>query len=161
MFKTQFDSHSRVLQEPGCGERVLYMSKLADDGTVELTPSGTEDLYASIQSHKDSCDIHVLLLRYQNGDVDALSRVQGAYGDFTQLPGTYAELLNAMIAGEQYFNSLPVETRAKFDHSFEKFMVSMDNMPDFLSRLGVSLPTDDLPVASKSEDLVSEDKKGE
>lgn len=139
-FNSQFDSRDRQIQNSGSGDRVLYSSKLLEDGSVDLVPSGKEDFYASIQSHRDSVDIHVLLARYRNGDVDALSRVQGAYGDFSQMPGTYAELLNALIAGENYFNSLPVEVRQKFDHSFEKFMVSMDDMPGFLEKLGVSVP---------------------
>lgn len=137
MFITQFDRPRRIYQDPGNGVRVLYTSKLQDDGTIDLIPSGTEDLYSAIQSHKDSCDIHVLLARYQNGDPDVLSRAQGAYGDFTNMPTTYAELLNSMIAGENYFNSLPVETRAKFGHSFEQFMLSMDDMSGFLEKLGV------------------------
>lgn len=139
MFATQFKPHERVRQAVGSGDRILYTSQLREDGEIELIPSGKEDLYASIQSHKDSCDIHVLLARYRNGDVDALSRVQGAYGDFTEMPGTYAELLNALIAGENYFNSLPVEVKEKFGHSFEKFMVSMDDMPGFLQKLGVDV----------------------
>lgn len=136
LFDTPFTSHPRIYQEPGSGLRILYTSRLDDDGNVELVEAGHDNLYASIQSHKDSCDIHVLLARYANGDVDALSKVQGSYGDFTQMPTTYAELLNSVIQGENYFNSLPVETREKFEHSFEKFMVSMDNMPEFLEKLG-------------------------
>lgn len=137
-FKTQFDDRERVIENPGSRVRVLYTSKVADDGKIELIPSGTEDLYSMIQSHKDSCDIHVILTRFANGDTAALSKMQGSYGDFTQLPTTYAGLLNAVIAGENYFNSLPLETRAKFDHSFERFMVSMDDMPKFLDLLGVA-----------------------
>lgn len=137
MFETQFNPHPRVYQELGSGDRTLYTARLDEDGNVLLTESGKEDLYASIQSHKDSCDIHVLLQRYADGDVDALTRVQGSFGDFTSMPSSYAELLNALIAGESYFNSLDVETRAKFDHSFEKFMISMDNMPEFMAKLGI------------------------
>lgn len=136
-FRTQFDSRPRIRQLAGCGERILYKSELAPNGEIVLTPSGKEDLYASIQSHKDSCDIHILLARYNNGDAEALMRVQGSYGDFTQMPKTYAELLNSVIAGRVYFESLPVETRAKFDHNFEKFMMSMDNMENFMDLLGV------------------------
>lgn len=138
MFKTAFDSHSRVYQKPGSSVHVLYSSKVDEDGNIQLVESGVEDIYDSIQSHKDSCDIHVLLKRFANGEVDVLSRVQGSYGDFTSFPSTYAELLNSMIAGQSYFESLPVEVRAKFDHSFERFMASMDNMPEFLEKLGVS-----------------------
>lgn len=135
-FRDLYGQRERVIENPGTPVRVLYASKVADDGNIELIPSGTENLYDFIQSHRDSVDIHVILQRFANGDTAALSRVQGNYGDFTDMPKTYAELLNTMIAGENYFNSLPLETRARFDHSFEKFMVSMDNMPDFIQKLG-------------------------
>lgn len=154
-FRTQFSDRQRYPQEPGSGEKILYTPQLQDDGNIDLIPSGKEDLYQAIQSHKDSCDIHVLLARYQNGDVDALSRAQGAYGDFTQMPTTYAELLNAMIAGETYFNSLPVETRAKFDHSFEKFMMSMDDMPGFLDKLGLSSQSQEPAEPAQTADPAS------
>ncbi|QXN75128.1 internal scaffolding protein [Microvirus mar29] len=136
-FRNPFQARQRVMKEPGNSEHILYTSRIADDGSVELVPSGKEDIYAAIQSHKDSCDIHVLLARYANGDDTALSRVQGVYGDFTEMPKTYADLLNVVIRGEELFNSLPVETRAQFDHSLEKFIVSMDNMPEFLKKVGV------------------------
>lgn len=136
LFRSPFGSHERVHKNLGNSEKVLFTSRVDEAGNIELVPSGKEDLYAFIQSHKDSCDIHVLLARYANGDPDALSRVQGAYGDFTEMPKTYAELLNAVIAGENMFNSLPVEVRAKFDHSLEKFMVTMDDMPKFLEMIG-------------------------
>lgn len=154
-FRTQFSDRQRYFQEPGSGEKILYTPQLQDDGNIDLIPSGKEDLYQAIQSHKDSCDIHVLLARYQNGDVDVLSRAQGAYGDFTQMPTTYAELLNAMIAGEAYFNSLPVEIRAKFDHSFEKFMMSMDDMPGWLEKLGVSSQDQQPAEPAETADPVS------
>lgn len=137
MFSIPFDSHPRVYQELGSGDRILYTARLDEDGNIQLMETGKEDLYASIQSHKDSCDIHVLLQRYADGDVNALTQVQGSFGDFTSMPSSYAELLNALIAGESYFNSLDVETRAKFDHSFEKFMISLDNMPEFMAKLGI------------------------
>lgn len=133
--RTQFSLHNRVFQEPGSTEHILYTSKIDDDGVIQLVESGKENIYDMIQSHKDSCDIHVLLKRFEQGDPDALSRAQGAYGDFTNMPESYAQLLNSVIAGEQYFMSLPVEIRAKFGHSFEQFMVSMDK-PDFAEKMG-------------------------
>lgn len=137
VFKTQFDEHARVNQPIGNGEKVLYSSSLLPNGEVDLVPFGKEDLYAQIQSHRDSCDIHVLIARYNNGDVEALQRVQGQYGDFTVMPKTYAELLQSIIDGKRMFDGLPVDTRARFDHSFEQFMMSMDNMPGFLEKLGI------------------------
>lgn len=150
-FMQQFQPHERVIQTAGSGVRQLYTSELQDNGEIALIPSGVDDLYASIQSHKDSCDIHVLLARYQNGDVEALSQRQGVYGDFTEMPKTYMELLNTVIAGRSYFDSLPVETREKFDHSFEKFMMSMDNMEQFAKIMGFDAPAPDLNPAPPTD----------
>lgn len=137
MFRTQFDQHDPVFQNPGSPDRILYQSTLLDDGSIDLVECGKESLYDEIQSHRDSCDIHVLLAKYNNGDPEALSRVQGVYMDTTGLPKTYSELLNAVISGQQYFDSLPKEVKDRFDQSFEKFMVSMDDMSSFLEKLGV------------------------
>lgn len=150
-WSTQFQPHARVRQNPGSGIKQLYVPKLQEDGTLKLIENGTDDLYASIQSHKDSCDIHVLLVRYQNGDVSALSKIQGVYGDFSEMPKTYAQLLNAVIAGEQMFKSLPVDVREKFDHSLEKFMIAMDDMPSFLKTIGYEPETSDPAEAGSAE----------
>lgn len=159
-FRTQFSPRVfPIYKNPGSSVHTLYSSRITDTGEVELIPSGTEDIYAAIQSHKDSCDIGLMLSRFANGDPTALSRVQGTYGDFTSMPSTYADMLNAVIAGEDYFNSLPVDVRAKFDHSLEKFIVAMDDMPDFLSKLGVSVPVPDPdpdPVSGSSESASKE-----
>lgn len=153
-FLTQYNSrHStgRFRQNPGNSEHILYSPKLDDDGNIQLVEAGKEDIYAAIQSHKDSVDIHVLLARYRNGELDVLTKVQGAYGDFTEMPKTYAEVLNAMIAGENLFNSLPVETREKFDHSFEKFMLSMDNFSEFAEKMGFDVKAPEVPVTAPEE----------
>lgn len=158
VFRHKYQPHDRVRQFPGSGIKQLYSPKLQEDGTIQLVESGTDDLYAEIQSHRDSCDIHVLLKRYQLGDVEALSKVQGTYGDFTAMPKTFAEALNAMIAGEQMFNSLPVDVRKNFDFSLEKFMLAMDDMPSFLEKIGQS-PAESSPESTPeptSEPVVKE-----
>lgn len=133
--KTQFDPHERKYSNVGDRYKVLYTPHFDDNGVMELVENGREDLYAYIQSHKDSCDIHVILDRFARGDMSVLSKRQGVYGDFTEMPSTYAEALNAMISAENYFNGLPVEIRARFGHSFQKFLVSMDK-PGFAEAMG-------------------------
>uniref|UniRef100_A0AAU8AW17 Internal scaffolding protein n=1 Tax=Dulem virus 121 TaxID=3145598 RepID=A0AAU8AW17_9VIRU len=135
MFKTQYDSHERFHVNSGDPEKVLYSPVFDKNGVMELVESGRENLYDYIQSFKDSVDIHLILKRYEEGDVSVLSRVQGSYGDFTTMPATYAEALNAMISAENYFNGLPVEVRAKFGHSFQQFLASMDK-EDFATKMG-------------------------
>lgn len=136
-FRTQYDAHDPIYQEPGSGDKVIYSPYYTEQGVLELEPTGKENLYEYIQSHGPSVDIHVILERFaQTGDPTLIQRVQGFSVDATDMPKTYAEALNAMISAENYFNSLPVETRAQFGHSFQQFLVSMDK-PGFLSKLGL------------------------
>lgn len=144
-FATQFDKHARVHCNPGTPIKTLYGPIFDKNGVMSLKEIGKHNLYDEIQSHADSVDIYVLLKRYQQGDIGALSRVQGAYGDFTQMPHTFAEALNTMIAAEQYFMGLPVETRALFGHSFQQFVATMDQ-PDWTSKLGINVPDPSVPT---------------
>ena len=139
--KTQFMEHSRVHANPGNPEKILYTPKFFEDGSMELIEAGKENLYDYIQSHKESVDINVILKRYAKGDVTALQRRQAMFGDFSDAPSTYAEALNSMILAENYFNSLPLETRAKFEHNFHRFLVSLDS-PDFAEKMSgvVNMP---------------------
>lgn len=144
-FVTQYRPRIRFISNGGQRERILYQPKFDENGVMDLVESGKEDLYDFIQSHAESVDIHVILARFQNGDIDALSRVQGAYGDFTNMPTSYAELLNRVNEGQSFFNSLPVDIRAKFNHNFAEFMAGMDK-PDFLEKLGIKSEPELEPV---------------
>lgn len=141
---TQFRPRTRFWTNPGSREKVLYAPEVAKDGTYVLVETGREDLYADIQSHAESVDIHVILDRYARGDLGALSRVQGVYADVTGMPGSYAEMLNLVVSGEAQFNSLPLETRAKFDHSFAKWIAAMDNFPEWQRLMGIEQPNHSL-----------------
>lgn len=148
-FRTQYDPPARFIQEPGSPIKTLYSPKFDENGVMYLVESGKANLYQEIQSHADSVDIHVLLDRYQQGDVGVLARVQGSYGDFTQMPHTFAEALNTMIAAEQYFMGLPKDIRAKFNNSFQQFIAQMDN-PSWASDVGFK-PPETAPVPTPSQ----------
>lgn len=135
-FKTQYDARDRIQSNPGNPIKQLYTGSYNERGQVELTEDGTEDLYAFIQSFAESTDIHAILRRYQNGEVDVLEKVQGFYGDITEMPKTYAEALQRISDSEKVFFTLPVDVRAKFNHSFSEFLAA-SNDADFLDRLGV------------------------
>lgn len=159
-FSTQYRPRTRFISNGGLRERILYQPKFDENGVMDLVVSGREDLYDFIQSHADSVDIHVILARYQNGEIDALSRVQGAYGDFTNMPTSYAELLNRVNEGQSFFNSLPVDIRAKFNHNFAEFMAAMDK-PDFLEKLGIKTEPEPEPVSSVQEGKTAVEPKKE
>ncbi len=123
IFKTQFDPHDRVSAVLGDPAKILYSAKFDDKGVMDLVETGRENLYEYIQSHKESCDIHVILERFARGDVGALERVQGVYGDFSNVPKSYADMLNLVHSAEDAFSRLPVDERAKYGHSFERWLV--------------------------------------
>lgn len=127
---TQFHKRDLPASDPGTPLHTLLKPKFSDDGNYTLVPAGEVSVYDEIQSHAESCDINILMKRYLNGDATALSRAQGAYFDASSMPRTYAEMLNMVLDAENAFNALPVDERAKFDHSFEKWLMQKDLFVD-------------------------------
>lgn len=126
-FRTQFDQHDRYLQPVGNRIHDILSGRFDDDGLFVLDVSGSEDIYTKIQSHAASCDIHVILDRFRRGDLDVLGDPsRSVFLDASDMPKNYAQLLNLVADGERAFMSLPVEERAKFDHSFAQWLMSFD-----------------------------------
>ena len=135
-FSTQYDARDRVFANPGDPIHITYAGHYDEKGRVVLEESGRENIYDQIQSHAESCDIHVLMKRFLNGDASALSQAQGQYLDATQFPKTYADMLNFVNEQERAFMALPADIRAKFGNSFTEYLAASAE-PDFLDRLGI------------------------
>lgn len=138
-FKTKYDDHARVNCNLGSRTKDVLTPRFDAKGNYTLVKVGVKNLYEEIQSHADSCDIHLIMERFASGEVDILSKVQGFYADFADMPSTYQEILNAVIAGEQTFNGLPVEIKDKFGHSFQRWLIEMES-PDFSQKMGFAAP---------------------
>lgn len=94
-------------------------------GVKDLRKTGeVKNTYLMIQSHADSCDIHTILDRYSNGDVSVLGTVSGGFTDVTNMPSTFAEAQQLLLDATNKFDSLPVDVRAKFNHSPSEFIAS-------------------------------------
>ena len=113
-----------IFTEKGDPIKTVYSSKVNDDGTIELVPSGKEDWQAYIGSFADECDINVIVARFVNGDVSELNVRPGMYGDFTNMPKTYAEMLQLQINAKDSFDKLPLDVKEKFNNDFNQFMAS-------------------------------------
>lgn len=109
---------------PGDRIKVTYSPVVNDDGTIDLVPSGKQDLQELYNSQAAGCDMHLIVSRYLAGDTSVLERVQGFYGDVSQLPRNNAELLQRVIDGERAFDSLPKDVKAAFDNDFRKWFAS-------------------------------------
>lgn len=120
-FPTQFTKKLRFRTNSGSRKMPTYKMKVDENGVRTLRKVGEKDIYAEIQSYKDSTDINYILARFARGDVSALSKIQGIYGDFTDVPTSLAELSQRIIDAENIFYQLPLEKRAEFNHSANEF----------------------------------------
>lgn len=129
MFDTQFTRLGVSGEKtcPGSGMKDTYKMHVDENGVRELKKNGEYNLYADIQSYKDSVSIDYILTRFVNGDETALSRVQGIYGDFTQMPTTMAELQQRVIDAEHLFNNLPLDIREQYNFSASEFFAQLDS----------------------------------
>lgn len=110
----------------GTREKISYQPIYDRAGVWHLEKMDTKiQTYMEIQSYKDECDINLIMARYRNGETDVLSKVQGVYGDFRNVPNDFAQVLNDTIKMQQVFMSLAPEVREKFNNSFEQFGASL------------------------------------
>lgn len=138
-FKTQYDERGRRHSHPGDPIKVTYSGRYDERGRVVLEETGKVNLYDEIQSHADSVDINLMIKRFAAGETDVLSKVQGVYGDITNMPTNLAESLNHIRACEDAFNALPVDVRAKFNHNLTEFLAAAGS-DEFFDALGIEKP---------------------
>lgn len=127
-----------IFSVAGSPVRIIYSPQVQRDGSIVIVESGKEDFQAYIQSFVQSCDIAYIMASVANGDLGALNRVQGSYGDFTKVPKTYAEFLQLQIDAKNTFDQLPVDVKAKFDNDVNKFMVNAGEK-EWFETLGIEV----------------------
>lgn len=98
-----------------------------DTGKKELVESGKTNIYEMIQASKEETMVYNILKRFQNGDIEALTKTKGVYGDFTSAPRTLAEAQQLLINAESHFNELPLEIRREFNMSASEYLASLTN----------------------------------
>lgn len=88
------------------------------------------------QASRDECDLNLIMAKAKRGlAVDHFSRVQGRYGDFVG-PEDYHHALNAVIAADEMFMTLPAKVRNRFDNdpsAFLGFAQNPDNFEELVS----------------------------
>lgn len=98
-----------------------------ETGKKELKETGKTNIYEMIQASKEETLIYNILKRFQEGDIEALNKTQGIYGDFTNMPRTLAEAQQLLIDTEKSFNNLPIEIRREFNMSTSEYLASLSN----------------------------------
>lgn len=165
---TFLDRQSDRLRFPmETGKKFAYKRELRSNPTTgkkEIVKVDTINTYNYIQSFKDSCDINVLIQRFANGDESALGIGRTpSFIDCTQMPKTLAEAQSQLIEAENYFNSLPVEVRAKFGHDAGQFFAEIGS-DEFNKKLGIEMPVtppDPVVVPDKVKEVAADVQKSE
>lgn len=111
----------------GNGERSIFEERV-ENGKRSLVVTGKENLKDFIEASKAETLISNIMKRFEQGDVNALSRVQGFYGDVTSMPSNLADAQKVLINLESQFNSLPADVRKKFDNSFDKYVQDVSSL---------------------------------
>lgn len=127
---------------------VRYSPRVLENGQLKLVESGKDDIKAMINSFRDSTDMSFILQRLAVGDTSVLNHRPGMFGDFTQMPTTYAEALQLVIDGRREFNALPLDVKNAFNNDFRQFLATAGT-PEWHEKLS-SLRIDD-PVQSSPD----------
>lgn len=121
-FRNQFTADSHVfISNPGSKIVADYGLVTAEDGTTSVGVIGEKNLDAIIQSNKDTGNVALLVAKYNAGDEEALNRVRGVYGDFRNMPTTYAEMVSRLNECRTVFEALPVDIKEQFDNNPDVF----------------------------------------
>lgn len=148
-FRNMYDTDfKREFTCSGDVDALIYSPSIDNEGRITLEVTGKRNIPEFIDSFRESCDINNIVERFNSGDVSVLSRSQGAFFDATELPHSYAEMLNVVINAEKTFNQLPLEVRDRFENNYVKWLSTMDDAEKFAVMMGVSHET---PIA-ESED---------
>lgn len=117
-----------------------FVGKVDENGDVVLVSVGKTDIYQEIQSHALEADINVLIKRAQAGDLSVFK--SAVFGDFTEMPQSYSEILNVVIGAEREFNHLPIDIKAKFDNDFHKYLATAGSKEWFTKVTGEEFKED-------------------
>ncbi len=121
-FRNQFTNDSNVfVSNPGSKIVADYGLVTTDDGVTTVGVVGEKNLDAIIQSNKDTGNVALLVAKYSAGDTEALNRVRGVYGDFRNMPTTYAEMVSRLNECRAVFEALPVDIKEQFDNNPDVF----------------------------------------
>lgn len=125
-FRTQFE---RKPVKSVSGDRfvITYKPQYTETGALDLVESGKIDVYEQIQSYRESCDLQVILQRFQNGDVSALNQRLPYFADVSEMPTSLSGFLQLYKDAENEFANFPAELRAKFNNSPTEFFASLDS----------------------------------
>lgn len=142
---------AQFASDPGSPEKITYHGRVETDGIITLVEDGIINIQEQIDSYEPSTDIYNII---NNLGMDALRADTGNYFDATEVPKSYAEMLQLFIDGEKAFERLPVEVKQKFDNDFNKWFATAGS-EEWLKKCGYGATIEDV-VKEEVKEEVSE-----
>lgn len=119
MYPRNYDPNTFVCN-PGSRFEPECIGEPDENGIIQLVEVGQKDLVAMHQRDADLNNVNVLYERFCNGDISALSRMQGSYLDAIGLPRDLRGVYETAENFRRAYDNLSPEQKQKY--TFERFM---------------------------------------
>lgn len=124
-FRTKYD-RIRINSNPGDPYLDSYKNSVDDNGKTILVKDKKDNIYQKIQAERDSCDLKRILARLTKSEIERIDLSHGGlFGDFTQVPKSIHDMRQRLVEADNFFKSLPLDVREKFDFSTDKYFSSI------------------------------------
>lgn len=120
-FKKPYEDFKRTETPAGNPIVKKYEHRIDDFGAKKLKEIGERNIYEEIQEYLEDSKIENLINRVISGDVSML-RPDGQYIDLTAMPKNMIEAQQIINDLQNTWKGLPVDLRAKYNHSVEEFI---------------------------------------
>ena len=110
-------------------------------GKHKRVPFETSGPSLTHQGNAAECDINYIMQKYEKtGVLEHKNKYEGQYGDFTNVPQDYHESMNAVLAANDMFMSLPSKIRRRFSNDAGQFLefVSDQNNQSEMIEMGLA-----------------------
>lgn len=137
-FETKYIESTYKFSSPtGEKTQLEHTAHIGKDGRRKLIADNPRPIYEMIQAHREECEIERIVKRALNGDVNALSAIEGQYLDLTGAPKSLADAQQIIINAKRDFDKLDAETKKKFDNNVEIFIAEAGSK-DWCDKLGLT-----------------------
>jgi phage internal scaffolding protein len=123
------------------------------DAASEESGLACRDASLTQQHQAQQADINYIIDQFNVTGILPVSPVSPQYGDFSGI-SDYQSALNAVIAMEDEFMTLPANIRAKFENDPEQLIDFLNNAEnrDEAIKLGLIQPIEQAEIAAPNED---------
>lgn len=123
-FRVAYENYTNENLSTPSGDKIQYehREEIDKNGKRKLIKDVAINIYDKIQASREQCEIETILRKATEGDMSVLSMVNGNYIDVTDAPSSLAEAQQFVIRAKTEFDSLPEETKKKFDNNAEMYV---------------------------------------